>query len=198
MVEVAGVQEDEGQDADEHQRRTRHRVDEELEGRVHTPLVTPTSDEEVHGDQHDLPEDEEQEEVESEEHAEAPGLEDEHPRRVRLDVVVGVGTREGEREQDSGEHDEEQRDSVDPEVPGDAPLLDPDVVRSELEPRCARGELVQRVAGEDEHGHRRREPHDPHQFWTRARDGDHQRGADGGNDNHRREERETNHFAMPS
>jgi hypothetical protein len=49
------------------------------------------------------------------------GFEQQHPRQVALVVVVRVDPRDGEREQDPGEHHEEQRDAVDAEVPGDAP-----------------------------------------------------------------------------
>ena len=55
---------------------------------VHATLVAPTPDEEVHRDEHDLPEDEEQEEVEGEEYADTSGLEDEHPAHERLQVVL--------------------------------------------------------------------------------------------------------------
>ena len=51
----------------EHECRAGHRVQEEFRRRVFTAFVTPSTDEEVHGYQHDLEEHEEQEEVETQE-----------------------------------------------------------------------------------------------------------------------------------
>ena len=65
--EVAGrglVQEPEREEADEQERRARHRVEEELQRRVVTPVVTPPEDDEVHRDEDDLEEHEEHDEVE--------------------------------------------------------------------------------------------------------------------------------------
>ena len=85
------AEEHQGQDADQHQGRAEHRVDEELEGGVDPPLVAPPADEEVHRDEHDLPEQEEHEQVERQEHPDAARLQQEHPRHVALAVVVDVG-----------------------------------------------------------------------------------------------------------
>ena len=52
-----------GDEPDEHERRTKHCVEEELRRGVDTVLVAPTADEEVHRHEHDLEEDEEQEEI---------------------------------------------------------------------------------------------------------------------------------------
>ena len=130
---VAG-QEHRRDDPDEHERRAEHREQEELQRRVLPALVAPPADEEVHRHEHDLEEDEEHEQVEAEEAAHHAGLEQQQPGEVRLLVVMWVGAEDGEREQHAGQHDEEQRDPVDAEVPRDAPLLDPRVLRDELEP----------------------------------------------------------------
>ena len=53
----------------------------------------------------------------AQEHAEAARLEQQQPGVVRLGVVVRVDAEDGEREQQAGEHDEEQRDAVDAQVP---------------------------------------------------------------------------------
>ena len=137
---VAAAEQHRGEDADEHERRAEHREQEELRRRVHPVAVAPAADEEVHRHEHDLEEDEEHEQVEAEERAHHPGLEQEHPGEVRLLVVVRVGGEERQREQDPGEHDEQQRDAVDAEVPGDAPVLDPRVLgrRTGSRPRRSR------------------------------------------------------------
>ena len=138
---VAASEQHGGEDADEHERRAEHREEEELRRRVDPVAVAPAADEEVHRHEDDLEEDEEDEQVEAEERAHHPGLEQEHPGEVGLLVVVRVGREERQREEDAGEHDEQQRDAVDAEVPGDAPVLDPLVLGHELEarpPRCRR------------------------------------------------------------
>ena len=66
------------EDRDDHQQRADHRVDDELDRRVEPPLAAPDADDEVHRDQHHLPEDVEEEQVERDERAEHAGLEDEH------------------------------------------------------------------------------------------------------------------------
>ena len=151
-----------GDDADEHEGRAEHREQEELAGRVEAVVVAPAADEEVHRHEHDLEEDEEHEQVEAEERTEHAGLEHEHPPVVLLEVaperrcfpggvrrfgagiaVVRVGADDGEREQHAGEHDEQQRDAVDAEVPRDAPLRDPLVDGHELEAGVAGVEVAE-------------------------------------------------------
>ena len=106
--------------ADEHERRADHREQEELGGGVDAVAVAPPPDEEVHRHEHDLEADEEQEEVERRKVPMHAGLEQQDPRGVGLLVVVALDAEQREREQDAGEHDEEQRDAVDAEVPRDA------------------------------------------------------------------------------
>ena len=80
-------------EADEHERRTEHREQEELRGRVDAVLVAPSADQEVHRHEHDLEEDEEHEQVEAEEAAHHAGLQQQQPRQVRPLVVVRVDRR---------------------------------------------------------------------------------------------------------
>src|ERR1700733_9683438 len=51
------------QDADQHQNRSEHRVQNKFDGRVDSALVSPNSNQEIHGDQHHFPEKEKQEQV---------------------------------------------------------------------------------------------------------------------------------------
>ena len=104
---------------------------------AYTRSPMPPADEEVHRHEDELEEDEEHEQVEAEEGAHHPGFEQEHPREVRLLVVVRIRREERQREQDSGEHDEQQRDPVDTDEPGDPPVLDPLVLGDELEASLA-------------------------------------------------------------
>ena len=115
----------EAHDADEHQGGAEHREDEELQGGVDALAVAPPADEEVHRHEHDLEHHEEQEQVEGAEHADAPALQHEQPGVVRLRVVVRGDGDDRQREQQTRQHDEEQRHPVDAEVPGDPELGDP-------------------------------------------------------------------------
>ena len=127
-------------DADEHERGTEHRVEEELRRRIHALVVSPTTDEEVHRDENDLEEEEEEEEIEADEAAHDTRLEDEHPTEVALVVVVRVDTRNDEREEKARQNDEEERDAVDTDVPTDSPITDPRMLRHELESGVGRFE----------------------------------------------------------
>jgi hypothetical protein len=64
-------------DRNEHEYRSDHRVEDELDRRINPPLSSPYSDEEVHRNQHDFPKHIEEEEIERGENAEHAGLEQE-------------------------------------------------------------------------------------------------------------------------
>ena len=68
-------------DGDEHQHAARHRVEDELDRGVDAALVAPDPDEEIHRNQHRVPEDVEQEQVERDEDADHGGFEREHEER---------------------------------------------------------------------------------------------------------------------
>ncbi len=127
------VQEGQAEDPHQHEGRAQHGEQEELEGGVHPLSVAPAADEEVHRHQHDLEHHEEKEQVQGEEYTDAPGLQQQHPGQVGLGVVMGPHPDHGNREQQAGEHDQEQRDPVHAEVPGDAELLDPGALLGQLE-----------------------------------------------------------------
>ena len=74
--------------------------------------------------------------------------------------MVRVDADDDEREQHAGEHDEEQRDAVDAEVPRDAPRRDPRVLADELEAGVAgveRDEQPDAERGGDHAGEQRDE-----------------------------------------
>src|SRR3989441_10413255 len=66
-------------------------VEDELDRRVNAVGAAPDADDEVHRDQHRLPEDVEEEEVEADEHAEHPRLEDQHRDHEFLPPVLDTG-----------------------------------------------------------------------------------------------------------
>ena len=94
-------------DRDQHQQAADLREQEELDGRVDAALVPPDPDEEVHRDEHQLPEEVEQEEIEREEHADDAG---EHPHQAEVeeaDALRDLGPRRDHR--DDAEERGEQR-----------------------------------------------------------------------------------------
>ena len=92
-----------------------------------------------------------------------PGLEQQHPREVALGRR-GAGRCRAidDREQHAGEHDEEQRDAVDAEVPGDAPRLDPRVLARRTGSRrrasCRRRRAPTTLSAAGEHAGEQRRP----------------------------------------
>ena len=74
------------QDRDQHQQRADQRVQHELDRRVDAVRAAPDPDDQVHRDEHDLPEDVEEEQVEREEHADHADLEHEEGDHVFLDA----------------------------------------------------------------------------------------------------------------
>ena len=106
-----------GDYAHEHERRARHCVQEKLCRRIDALVIAPTTDQEIHRHQNDFEHDKKQEQVEREKRTHDAGLQQQHPRQVRSFIVVRIDTDDHQRKQDAGEHDQEQRDAVDTEVP---------------------------------------------------------------------------------
>ncbi len=175
-----GMQERQRHDADEHQRRAGHRVEEELGGRIGAVAVAPPADEEVHRDEHDLEAQEEDDQVEAGEHAHHAAFEDQHPGVVGAAVVPRVGGQDGDREQDPRQGDEEQRDPVYAEQPGDAELLDPCMAAAELEAVDSGVEGGEQPQRERSGRHRGEHGHQLQQFRAAAGSEDHQQGAEQG------------------
>jgi hypothetical protein len=108
----------EREDRDQHQHAAGHRVEHELDGRVDALVVAPDPDEEIHRDEHRVPEHVEEEEVERDEDADHRRIEDEDQDRELLDLLVDAFPRREQRDgrQECGEHDEQQADAVDADV----------------------------------------------------------------------------------
>ncbi len=116
------------EDADQHQQAAGHGEEEELDRGVDPPLAAPDPDEQVHRDQHDLPEDVEEEEVPGEQRAEHAGGEQQHRgaegRPVPLDAAArSRGPRSAPGRSPSS--DERHRDAVHRQVVADAEARDP-------------------------------------------------------------------------
>ena len=78
---------EQGDETNQHQRRSEHRVQEELQRGVLAILATPHADHEVHRKQHEFEEDEEQDQVLRHERAGHAGLQHEHQHEERLGVA---------------------------------------------------------------------------------------------------------------
>jgi hypothetical protein len=190
VPDVVAREDGRGNDADEHEGGPEHRVEEELRGRVHAPVVAPSTDQEVHRDEHDLEEQEEEEEIEAEETAHHAGLEHEQPREIALLVVVRVHSDDDEREEDPGEHHEEERDAVHPEMPRDSPCVDPAVAGHELEPGLVGVESREHPQRDAAGHHRRRECRELHELRPAFAEERDQQGTRDRDENERGQDRE--------
>ena len=131
-VERAGL-EVERDDADQHEHRAEQRVEEELHRRVLTSGTAPLGDQEVHGDEHELPEHVEQYEVESQEDAVGAYLQQEQHREVELRLGLDLPRRDDrEKRQQSREDQHRQGDTVDCHRVVDVDLGDPRDLLGEL------------------------------------------------------------------
>jgi hypothetical protein len=68
----------ERQDGDKHQDAARQGVEDELDGGIDASVVTPDSDQEIHRNQHRIPEHVEEEQIERDEHADHRAFEQQH------------------------------------------------------------------------------------------------------------------------
>ena len=107
--------------------RADQRVEEELDRRVLAPRPAPDADQEVHRQQHDLPEDVEEEEVERAEHAHHAGVEQQEQREVALDRLVDAprGERCRWNDQQRGQQHHGDADAVDADEVLDVEARDP-------------------------------------------------------------------------
>ena len=114
-------------DADEHQHRSGHRIQEEFETGVEPALPAPHPDDQVHRHQHQFPHHEEQHEVERHEDAEHAGREHHEQRVVAVDLLADARppAQHGERHQERGEQHQRHRDAVHAERESHPPRGDP-------------------------------------------------------------------------
>ncbi|EJK89847.1 hypothetical protein UUU_29660 [Klebsiella pneumoniae subsp. pneumoniae DSM 30104 = JCM 1662 = NBRC 14940] len=151
---AGGVEVDEGQrqNGNQHHQTARLGIDEELGGRCDTRFtvrgfVAPQRDQEVHRHQHHFPEEEEQEHVDGEEHADN-AAQDPHQVEVEEALVFFDFTPRTEHRQhaeETGQHHHQQRQAVDRQMDANAEAWDPRQHEFRLPLRNTRG-LRQRIA----------------------------------------------------
>jgi hypothetical protein len=110
--------EEDHQDGHQHQHRAQQGEQEELHRRVDPPRAAPDADDEVHGNQHQLPEDVEEEHVQGHEGPQHPHLQQLQGEHEPLDPLLDrlVGRKYGNRREEGGQHHQEQADAVDAQV----------------------------------------------------------------------------------
>jgi hypothetical protein len=141
------------EDRNEHEHAAGHRIQHELDGCVDTLVVAPDSYEEIHGDEHGIPEHVEEKQVEGDEHADHRGFEHQHEHRKLFHLAIDRAPRRQQRDrrEKAGQHDQQQTDAVDAEVIVDAERRNPRISLHELE--LGRGTVETRP---HEHGDRKR------------------------------------------
>ncbi|SST07641.1 Uncharacterised protein [Acinetobacter baumannii] len=168
-----------GIEVDEHQAEDRHQhhqaaglgEDEELGGGVDAGLlavigtVSPQRDEEVHRHQHHFPEEEEQEQVDGEEHADHTAQDPQQVQMEEADAALDLvpGAEDREHAEQAGEGDHQQRQAIHRQVDADAETLDPQHLELQGPFRLAagRGRQLEVAGGPDpqaqdqDQGHRK-------------------------------------------
>src|SRR5579864_5988324 len=81
---------EEPQNADEHQDRAEHGIQNEFQSRINFASMAPDADEEVRRDEHHFPENEEEEQIERAENADHAHFQDEEHGEEFLDVFVNA------------------------------------------------------------------------------------------------------------
>ena len=138
----------EPEDADQHEDRASHRVQDEFYGGVNATVVAPDADEQVHRYEHNFPEKEEEEKVEREENADDADFQKQNGDEKFFDALLDAAPRTENR--DDGEErrqdDEEHADAVDAQVIVDVGLrkclLRGDAMRAYSNPTMKFFELV--------------------------------------------------------
>jgi hypothetical protein len=152
-------------DGDQHEDAAGHRVEDELHRRVDAAVVSPHPDEEVHRDQHGVPEDVEQEQVDRDEHPEHRGLEREHEEGEVAHALVHRLPRRQQRErgEEGGEDEEEEADAVHADEVLDPERRDPGMLLDELVVGARRIEAGPEPQRRGEGGQREQQRDVPHQ-----------------------------------
>ena len=141
------------QNRDQHEKRSNHREQHELDGGVNLAAMSPNADQEVHRNQHHFPEHVEQEQIDRKQRAEQPGLEHQHEEaelaRALFDIAAArVKDRQGN--QDSSQKNQKQANAVNTNMVRNAESGYPVVLFGELVIRELRIELVQYIEAKRE------------------------------------------------
>ena len=152
--------------SDEHQCRAGHGVQEEFHCSVNPPLVSPDSDEERHGNEHHFPEQEEEEKIQRNEHANDTDFQQQHHDEEFFDAMIDAVPRSQNRNrrQKRRQNHQEHADAVYAQVIVDGREVDPFHVFLERIARYAYRHLPKHEQGKNkfDERYRQRQPADPH------------------------------------
>src|SRR6266852_609628 len=123
-------------DADQHEDRARHGVEDEFHGGVNAAFVPPNADQQGHGYQHHFPEEKKEEEIQRKKHAHHADFQHQQHHKKFLHAVLDALPRCQNRNwrQERRQNDQKQTDSVNAEVVIDWRLVDPLEVFLEMIP----------------------------------------------------------------
>ena len=125
--EVLRLEEVDGDQTQQHDDRGRERVDEELLRSVLSVVAAPLEDEEEHRNQGQFPEHVEHEQVQSDEDTDECTAHHQHEREVHGSVLFVPRGNDGDRQEEGGQPDHREGQSVHADTPVDAEGFNPDV-----------------------------------------------------------------------
>src|SRR4029077_8529525 len=149
----------EPQDRHQHQDRAEHGVQNEFHRGINPPLVSPNADQEIHGDQRQLPENEEQEKIERDKNTDHWRLDNQQRDEETLHVFSNRLPRSEncERRQERRQQHQEQTDAVNAQVVVNVGASNPIVEFLELISGVGGDESGQQPQRNHELGERHRE-----------------------------------------
>ncbi len=131
--EIADVGEVKRQQRDQDEDAAEQGVEEELDGGVLAARAAPDADQEVHGQEHDFPEDVEQEEIQRQERAQHAGFQKQKQHAVAADETVDLPASDhGQKRQHCGQDHERHADAVGAHVVVDVEVRDPRIARQPI------------------------------------------------------------------
>src|ERR1700686_3098777 len=194
--QLAGLREvDPGdrEDGDQHREAAEDRVDQEFERGVDPTSLAPHPDQEVERNQHRLPEDIEEDEVQRQEDAGGGGLQEEQQQDELFESTGGrVGEDDGDQEEQGIQAEQEEAQAVDAEVIADSQRGNPLQRFLELQVEIAHA-LLESTDDRDHQGQREHRGEDPELFDDAPSDRRRERDEEGANQGEHEDQRQPRH-----
>src|SRR3984893_7156516 len=182
-------------DGDQHREAAEDGVDQEFEGGVDPPALAPDPDEEIERNQHRLPEDIEEDEVQRQENAGGGGLQEEQQQDELFESTGGrVGGDDRDQEEQGIQAEQEEAEAVDAEVIADPQRGNPLQRFLELQVEVAHA-LLESTDDRDHQGQGEHRRQDPELFDDAPRDRGRQRDEEGANQGEHEDQRQPRHVA---
>ena len=132
---VLGIMEiGEIQNGHQHQETADHGVEQKFERGINPPFATPDPYQEVHGNQHDFPEDIEEKDINRDKGPDHAGFQDKKEKQILPDPLfhAAPGRQNHQRRKKGRQQDEEQADAVNANIVFDTEFADPGITLNEL------------------------------------------------------------------